>query len=165
MSQSNPLPNPLNVPADWLQPVTLRLSGQCPGYARSHVQVRGHSVTIDEPPERGGGDQGPAPTELMLAALVGVSNVILRRLARRDGVAVHSVAIDLAADMDRRGVWLAEPVGNPWRRIVTTLQVASEASEIQWLGWQRDLPLFSPLHATLRAAGTVMVEEWRRVAA
>lgn len=162
MSLPNSLANPLNVPVDWLQPVTLRVTGQCPGYARSHVQVRGHSVTIDEPPERGGDDQGPAPTEMMLAALVGVSNVILRRLAKRDGVAVHTVEVTLAAELDRRGVWLSEAIGNPWRRIVTTLTVSCDATDAQWLDWQRDLPLFSPLHAALIAGGTEMVQDWRR---
>jgi len=72
------------------------------------------------------------------------------------------VDIALAAEMDRRGVWLSEAIGNPWRRIVTTLKVSSAATEMQWLGWQRDLPLFSPLHAVLIAGGTQMVQDWQR---
>ena len=90
-----------------LEPVTLRIAGDCPGYALSRVRVRGHVVAIDEPPERGGTDEGPAPTETLVAALVGVSNVILRRIARRDGIAIRTLSVAAEAVLDRRGVWLA----------------------------------------------------------
>ncbi len=152
----------LAVPPEWLGPVTLRLEGDCPGYARSHVRVRNHVVTIDEPPERDGTDQGPAPTELMIAALIGVCNVILRRLARRDGIAVHHLKVAAAAELDRRGVWLAEPVEIPWRRIHLTLTIATDADDERLAVWRQDLARFSPIHATLRAAGTEISEDWIR---
>ncbi len=152
----------LAVPPEWLGPVTLRLEGDCPGYARSHVRVRNHVVTIDEPPERDGTDEGPAPTEMMIAALIGVCNVILRRIARRDGIALHHLAVAAAAELDRRGVWLAEPVAVPWRHIHLTLTIATDADDDRLASWRADLGRFSPIHATLRAAGTLITEDWIR---
>ncbi len=162
MATPGPLPSPLAVPPEWLEPVTLRLEGDCPGYARSDVRVRGHVVTIDEPPERDGTDRGPAPTELMIAALIGVCNVILRRIARRDGIALHHLNVAAAAELDRRGVWLAEPVDVPWRRIHLTLTIATDADDDRLALWRADLGRFSPIHATLRAAGTLITEDWIR---
>lgn len=162
MATPGPLTSPLAVPPEWLEPVTLRLEGDCPGYARSDVRVRGHVVTIDEPPERDGTDRGPAPTELMIAALIGVCNVILRRIARRDGIALHHLNITAAAELDGRGVWLAEPVDIPWRQIHLTLTIATDADDDRLALWRADLGRFSPIHATLRAAGTLITEDWIR---
>lgn len=162
MATPGPLTSPLAVPPEWLEPVTLRLEGDCPGYARSDVRVRGHVVTIDEPPERDGTDAGPAPTELMIAALIGVCNVILRRIARRDGIALHHLNITAAAELDRRGVWLAEPVDVPWQQIHLTLTIATDADDDRLALWRADLGRFSPIHATLRAAGTLITEDWIR---
>lgn len=155
----------LVVAPELLGPVTLRIEGDCPGYARSHVRVRDHVVTIDEPPERDGTDEGPAPTEMQIAALIGVTNVILRRLARRDGVAIHALHVAAEAELDRRGVWLAEPVAVPWRQIRLVLSIATDADDDRLAIWQEDLPRFSPIHTTLRAAGTLLTEEWVRVPA
>lgn len=36
---------------------------------RFELQVRGHRLLCDQPPGRGGTDQGPTPTELFVASL------------------------------------------------------------------------------------------------
>lgn len=152
----------LNVDAALLTPVTLRIAGDCPGYAHSAVRVRGHAVTIDEPPERDGTDLGPAPTELFVAALIGVTNVIVRRLARRDGIAVHALSVSAAATLDRRGVWLDTPVTKPWPDIRLDISIATDAEDARIVLWLEDLDAFSPLHTLLREAGTPVRMEWCR---
>lgn len=151
-----------SVDASLLAPVTLRLSGECPTYARSHVMCRGHEIILDEPPERDGTDMGAAPTETFAAALIGVTNVIVRRLARRDGIAIHTLSVSVAATLDRRGVWLAEAVENPWEQVFQTIRISTDASDEQLALWQEDLPRFSPLHSLLTAAGTLLDIEWVR---
>ncbi|MFN8722076.1 MAG: OsmC family protein [Rhodospirillales bacterium] len=145
-----------------LEPVTLRIAGDCPGYALSRVRVRGHVVAIDEPPERGGTDEGPAPTETLVAALVGVSNVILRRIARRDGIAIRTLSVAAEAVLDRRGVWLAEAVGNPWREVRLVLTIDTDADDARLAVWTGELMRFSPVHALLTAAGTPVTMRWER---
>lgn len=152
----------LAIDPNWLKPVTLRIAGECPGEARSHVRIRSHEVIIDEPPERWGSDQGPAPTELQIAALIGVTNVILRRLARRDGVAIHALTVTAEAELDRRGVWLSEPVASPWLSIRLILALATDANDARLAVWREDLARFSPIHVTLRAAGVPIDETWLR---
>lgn len=145
-----------------LEPVTLRIAGDCPGYALSRVRVRGHVVAIDEPPERGGTDAGPAPTETLVAALVGVTNVILRRIARRDGIAIRALSVVAEAVLDRRGVWLAEAVGNPWREVRLVLTIDTDADDARLAVWAADLMRFSPIHTVLTAAGTPVAMRWER---
>ncbi len=145
-----------------LEPVTLRIAGDCPGYALSRVRVRGHVVAIDEPPERGGTDAGPAPTETLVAALVGVTNVILRRIARRDGIAIRALSVAAEAVLDRRGVWLAQAVGNPWREVRLVLAIDTDADDARLAAWADDLMRFSPIHTVLTAAGTPVAMRWER---
>lgn len=147
-----------------LEPVTLRIAGDCPGYALSRVRVRGHMVAIDEPPERGGTDEGPAPTETLVAALVGVTNVILRRIARRDGIAIRALSVVAEAVLDRRGVWLAEAVGNPWRAVRLAITIDADADDARLAVWADDLMRFSPIHTVLTAAGTPVAIRWERAA-
>ena len=40
---------------------------------RFDIQVRGHTITVDQPAEFGGGDVGPTPTELFVAGLASAS--------------------------------------------------------------------------------------------
>ena len=152
----------LPVDPELLAPVTMRLAGNGLGYAHSEVRVRGHTVMIDEPPERGGGDVGPTPTETFLLSLIGVTNVILRRLAKRDGIAIHSLGVELEAVLDRRGVWLAEAIPLPWHEIRLRLTIATDADDARLAIWKEDLPKFSPIHTVLREAGTPVLETWVR---
>jgi putative redox protein len=39
------------------------------GNLKAEVRVGPHRVAVDEPPDHGGDDTGPTPTELVLAAL------------------------------------------------------------------------------------------------
>lgn len=39
------------------------------GVLAQEIRVGPHRLTADEPPEAGGGDAGPTPVELLLAAL------------------------------------------------------------------------------------------------
>ncbi|WP_293859913.1 OsmC family protein [uncultured Alsobacter sp.] len=143
-------------------PVTMQFAAECPGYALSRVTVRDHVVTIDEPAERGGTNEGPTPTETFVSSLVGVTNVILRRIAKRDGIAIRSLSVTAEAELDRRGVWLVEPVTVPWRAIAMALTIDTDADEAQLAVWEEDLQAFSPIHALLRAGGTPVTLAWRR---
>lgn len=50
---------------------------------RFDIQVRGHTITVDQPTEVGGGDVGPTPTELFVAGLASCVGFYARRYLRR----------------------------------------------------------------------------------
>ena len=50
---------------------------------RHTVSVRNHRVTIDEPRDSGGGDDGPSPQELLAASLASCTAVTIEMYAQR----------------------------------------------------------------------------------
>lgn len=112
--------------------------------------VRGHRLLVDQPPEVGGADEAPTPTELFVASLatcVGfyAGRYLTRHGLSRDGLGV-SVTYRMAEDRPARvadiQLRLRLPRGFPEARTQALLAVASHCT----------------VHNTLTAPPTVTVE-------
>jgi putative redox protein len=64
------------------------------GYAHD-VEVEGHDLRVDEPPEVGGTDTGPRPTQLLGASLAGCIAITVEMYAQRKGWDVGAVEVDV----------------------------------------------------------------------
>ena len=72
-----------------------------PGTLRQEVVIDGrHRLITDEPPHRGGGDDGPAPHELFPAALAACVSTTLVRYAQTKGWDLGQVTV--AVEYDHR---------------------------------------------------------------
>jgi len=69
--------NPLTAPDAQMMRVRWRADD------RFDIEVRGHTITVDQPAEFGGGDVGPTPTELFVAGLASCVGFYARRYLRR----------------------------------------------------------------------------------
>jgi putative redox protein len=69
-----------------------------------------HHLVADEPTSRGGGDAGPAPYDLLLAALGACTAMTLRMYADRHNWPIASLDVDLRI--------VAGPDGNRIRRVL-----------------------------------------------
>jgi putative redox protein len=60
------------------------------------IEIREHRLISDEPQEKGGGDQGPKPTELLAAALASCTAITMEMYADRKewGLGTVEVAVD-----------------------------------------------------------------------
>ena len=64
------------------------------GYAHD-VEVDGHTVQVDEPPEAGGEGSGPRPTTLLGASLAGCIAITVEMYAGRKGWDVGQLEVDV----------------------------------------------------------------------
>jgi uncharacterized OsmC-like protein len=140
--------------------VNWRMEGEALSHALTRATVRGVSTLIDEPLERGGTNQGPTPTETLVAALVGCTNVIAHKIAHKNGIELRRMHITADVHFDRRGVTLQEEVAVPFPAITLIIDVSTSATGEQMQQLQNELAMFCPLAKLIRASGTVLTEHW-----
>lgn len=138
----------------------MRMSGTAKSHARTDVSVRGLESIIDEPLERHGTNMGLTPTETLMAALIGCTNVITSRIATGMGVKVEDLTISLNAQFDRRGVTLQEEIDPPFQEVDMTIALKTDATEEQMAAIKADLGKYCPIAKVIRAAGTPINETW-----
>jgi putative redox protein len=140
--------------------VTMRLNGSCLSHSRTDVTVRDLRATIDEPVERGGTNQGLTPTEALMAALLGCTNVITHKVAQRNGVQIESMNVRLEAQFDRRGVQLMEEVDVPFPSLTLYIDLMTDADPAALEKVKRELGMFCPVSKVFRGCGTEVKEVW-----
>jgi putative redox protein len=72
------------------------------GYTHD-VKAGSHTVTVDEPTDQGGNDQGPSPQELLAAALASCTAVTMEMYAQRKGWDISGLAVDCRYTPAERG--------------------------------------------------------------
>jgi putative redox protein len=105
------------------------------GGDRFAVDVRAHTITVDQPTDAGGEDAGPTPTELFVAGLASCVAFYARRYLERhrvpgDGL---SVVCDYAvggrpARITELAIRITPPAGLPPERREAFLAVASHCT-------------------------------------
>ncbi len=73
------------------------------GGFRHSVQVRDHSLTVDEPHEKGGQDGGPDPQELLAVSLASCTAITMEMYAARKGWDIGHVEVDVEYSPAERG--------------------------------------------------------------
>ena len=72
------------------------------GY-RHTVTMRQHDMTVDEPPEKGGTDEGPSPQELLAASLATCVAITAEMYATRKGWDVGALEVECSFAPGERG--------------------------------------------------------------
>ncbi len=73
----------------------MRLTAHWEGGYHVRVPVRGFDLVSDEPPEFGGEDRGPMPTELFLASLAACFAASVAHAARKRGITLPDLQVDV----------------------------------------------------------------------
>jgi putative redox protein len=73
------------------------------GKLANAVEIRGHTVTADEPKDHGGDDSGPSPQELLAASLASCTAITMEMYAQRKGWEVGDLAVDVDYEPAQRG--------------------------------------------------------------
>ena len=72
------------------------------GYSHK-LDIRTHHLTIDEPPEHGGDDEGPNPQELLAASLASCTAVTMEMYAKHKGWDLGPVEVEVQYTPAERG--------------------------------------------------------------
>jgi len=67
------------------------------------VEMGGHELTVDEPRDEGGNDDGPTPQELLAASLASCTAITLEMYARRKGWEIGPVEVECEYSAPERG--------------------------------------------------------------
>jgi putative redox protein len=67
------------------------------------VSVRGHELTVDEPEDHGGNDDGPNPQEMLAVSLASCTAITIEMYAKRKGWDIGEVTIDVDYEPAQRG--------------------------------------------------------------
>jgi putative redox protein len=67
------------------------------------VSLRDHQLTVDEPRDRGGEDEGPCPEELLAASLASCTAITMEMYAQRKGWDIGPVEVSVEFTPAERG--------------------------------------------------------------
>ena len=76
------------------------LARRLEGMAHEVELEGGHTLIVDEPPDRGGTDTGPRPTQLLAASLASCTAITVEMYADRKGWDVGQVEVDVEVEYD-----------------------------------------------------------------
>jgi putative redox protein len=111
------------------------------------IDVRGHQLLADEPPEHGGADEGPSPQELLAASLASCTAVTMELYAKHKGWELGPVEVQVDYTPAARGC--------PTRfRLALRLPRGCSQEQIERL---QVIAAKCPVHRTLE--GEVMFED------
>lgn len=136
------------------------MNATCPTHARTEVAIRDLTAVVDEPEARGGTNRGPSPTETLIAALVGCTNVITHRVAEAAGVEIDDMTIAAEALFDRRGVRLEAEVEVPFPHVTLTIDITTGADDADIERVKSDLGKYCPLTKVIQNSGTTLDVVW-----
>ena len=140
--------------------VTMKMSATCPHHSRADVSVRDLENVIDEPTERGGTNLGMTPTETMVAALIGCTNVITNKIVHSYDMKIDAMDIDVEVQFDRRGVTLQDEVQVPFPSMTLNINIKSPNDASEFDKVKEDLQKFCPIAKVIRESGTEIIENW-----
>ena len=140
--------------------VTMKISATCPHHSRADVSVRDVETVIDEPTERGGTNLGLTPTETMVAALIGCTNVITNKIVDSYDMKIDAMDVDVEAQFDRRGVTLQDDVQVPFPSMTLNINIKSPNFADEFEKVKVDLQKFCPIAKVIRESGTTITENW-----
>ncbi len=97
---------------------------------RSHVKTREFEVIIDQPENMGSTNQGPRPSEILLAALAACHEVTYRLYADAMDIDLKDIAVSVTGVSDARGFFnVEEGVAAGFSEIYGDIKIESDASD------------------------------------
>lgn len=125
-------------------------------------QIRGFTLTMDEPLELGGTDTGPNPVEMLLAALGGCQEIVYRAYASVLGLTIERIEVHAKGYLDLRGLLNLADVPAGFSQVsFTTLIISDEPDDkLRQLAEmvEKHCPVMDSLMRSVEVSGKVEVK-------
>lgn len=92
-------------------------------------KARTFNITIDEPEDLGGKDEGPNPVEYILAGYAGCLNVVLNLVAKEKGIAINNLKLDVSGDLNPSKLFGGNEDRAGFKGINVNIEIDSPASK------------------------------------
>lgn len=140
--------------------VRMVINGTAESHSLTLLKTRDLIDVSDEPAERGGTNEGMAPTEFFLSSLAACTNVISHKICKKNDIDLQSMEITVDAGFNRLGVKLEEDVELPFPDIKLRIEITSSANDEQLEILKTDLPKYCAISKMIAQAGTVIDTDW-----
>ena len=143
--------------------VKMKVEGSSKSHSRADIMSRDVESVIDEPEARGGTNLGLTPTETLLASLIGCSNVIIHRIAEKEGVNIENLEITADAKFNKSGASIIQEIEVPFPEVILNIDMKSNANEDQFNKIKAQLKMYCPISKVITNSGTIIIENWNKV--
>lgn len=120
-------------------------------------------ITIDEPTNLGGTDEGPNPVQYVLAALCGCLNVVGHMIADEMGFEIRGLEFEAEGDLNPAKLY-GKPGGNRagYEEIRINMIVDSDADEAILAEWKEEVENRCPVSDNLANSTPVTISQAKR---
>ncbi|MEM1427973.1 MAG: alpha/beta fold hydrolase [Pseudomonadota bacterium] len=150
---------PMEAPKGAPEGVVRSSEGDPAGFLQDIAAGPDHILIADEPKAYGGTDRGPTPYGLVSAGLAACTSMTIRMYARRKGLALEHVWVDVTHDKvhgsDAEGAEAASPKIDRFSRVVHLQGDLTAAERARLL----EIADKCPVHRTLEASAEVITTE------
>ncbi|MBL4786328.1 MAG: OsmC family protein [Cohaesibacteraceae bacterium] len=117
----------------------------------------------DEPPVRGGNNEGMLPLEVFLAGYIACTNVIMNIIAHELGITFSEVTFKATGHLNPLGYMGKEKLSTPFIKLELTVSGNYSGEDEQLDELREQLVWRCPAAATLASSGTEILDIWNLV--
>lgn len=139
--------------------IKFRVKAHSENPTKTVVKARGFELTVDEPQDLGGTNEGANPVEFVLAGYAGCLNVMAHVCAKELGIDLKGVKIDIVGNLNPArlfGQSFEERAG--YKEIKATIKPDCEADEETMKKWLAAVIDRCPVGDNLKHATDVIVD-------
>ena len=129
---------------------------------QTDLSTGSHEITIDEPENLGGSNQGMDPLSALLSSLAGCENAVANFVAKEMDFDLQGISFQVNGNIDSEGM-MGNPDVRPYFQTVSVkakVQTSESDERVQEL--QDKVDARCPVFTTLHAAGVEMKVDWSK---
>lgn len=130
--------------------MTIAVEGDREADTRTSVDARGFDLTVDEPTDMGGTNEGPNPLEYLLAGQAGCLTVTGQQIAEEMGIEINDLELSLEGDFNQAAFMGNDDGRTGLQDIDVTMAVDTDADKDTIEKWGERVEARCPVSDTIK---------------